>query len=221
MKNDFIPVLCCSASKTKEFFCDNGKRIKFVASPKDAPPENGIEYCKPSDQIPGANKNKTWNDLVLEQKHSDFIEAYKLYSDDVYRGLFREYGNNFYILSAGWGIIRACFKIPAYDITYSKAGNMPKWVKRNDNAGWLDINHLKEDAAKSPSTPIILFAGVDYVPHFQRMACGIKNRKIIMYRSKKVEQLPGFEYVYYETRKKIWPPQAAKEFLHGTLEIPQ
>jgi hypothetical protein len=162
MSKYYIPVLCCSGKKTKDTFCYNGQTIKFVASPQIVP-QKGIVFYKPDDKMPGGNT--TWRDLVLEQKHPDLIPAYRLYMRDIYRDLYHKFGNNFYILSAGWGIIRADFKIPAYDITYSTAPNVPAYVRRIDNNGWKDINHLKEDAGSfNKDTEIILFAGSDYAP---------------------------------------------------------
>jgi hypothetical protein len=113
MNKNYIPVLCCSSKKTKDGFYYNGQSIKFVASPRMAV-KNGVVFYKPDDKIPG--ENKTWRDLVVNGQNDpklNFVPAYRLYSRDIYRDLYHEFGNRFYILSAGWGIIRADFKIPA------------------------------------------------------------------------------------------------------------
>jgi hypothetical protein len=46
--------------------------------------------------------------------------AYRLYENRVYGRLVEAFGvENIYILSAGWGLIRADFLTPYYDITFS------------------------------------------------------------------------------------------------------
>jgi hypothetical protein len=216
MGKNYIPVLCCSSKKNKGFFLYKKQSIKFVASPIKAPGD-GCIYYRPDDIIPG--ENKTWRDLVLEQKEPDLVPAYLLYCPpDVYHGLYRKFRNRFYILSAGWGIIRADFKIPAYDITYSTAQKVPNHARRTNNYGWKDINHLKEDAADFKEDPtVILFAGSDYVHPFCKMTESIQNRKkIILFNSKKFKEGKegDFEYKQYRTNTKTnWHIEAAKRLM--------
>ena len=213
MSRDFIPVLCCSGGKTKDRFYHNGQYVKFVAFPGKVPQESkmhGVIFYKPDDKISGMNK--TWRDLVLEQNHPDLVPAYKLYKPEIFRELYHEFGNRFYILSAGWGIIRANFKIPAYDITYSTAQGVPEYARRKDNYGWKDFTHL-EEAKFDSNSESILFAGSDYVDPFCRMAQSIRYRKKILYKSRKVIRRPGFDYEYYQTSANTnWHYVAAKEY---------
>jgi hypothetical protein len=216
MNENYFPVLCCSSQKTKDGFCYKGETVKFVASPQIAPKDE-FTYYKPDDPIPG--ENKTWRNLVLNGQNDpklDLVPAYHLYKSDIYRAFYREFGNFFYILSAGWGIIRADFKIPAYDITYSTAPGVPACVRRKDNYGWKDINHLKEDSVKfDHDSGIILFAGSGYVPPFCDMTQSIPCRKKILYKSQKIGRRQGFVYEYYQTNLKInWYYEAAGDFLN-------
>jgi hypothetical protein len=212
----YIPVLVCSSRKTKDWFCYKGQDVKFAASPQRAP-KDAFTYYKPDDPIPG--ENKTWRDLVLEQNHPGLVPAYCLYSRDIYRDLYHEFDNRFYILSAGWGIIRAGFKIPAYNITYSTAPKMPKHARRRDDQGWKDINHLKKDCENfDRNSKIILFAGSDYVPHFCAMTQSIPHRKKILYNSEKTrrlsEQWPDFDFAPFPSSNNIgWVYEAADNFL--------
>jgi hypothetical protein len=220
MNKHYIPVLCCSSDKTKDRFCYNGKFYKFVAYPQEVA-QGGVIFYKPDDRIPG--ENKTWRDLVLEQNEPDLVPAYELYSRDIYRDLYHEFGNYFYILSAGWGIIRADFKIPAYDITYSTDKKIPGFVKRINNQNWNDINHLQEDAKKFDSnSEIILFAGSDYAPRFCDMTQYIKCTKKILYKSLKLIRQQGFIYEYYKTKINTnWFYKAAQDFLDNYTKINQ
>jgi hypothetical protein len=224
MNKNYIAVLCCSSKKSKERFCYNDQYIKFVASPQMASktmPKNGVEYYKPDDKIPG--ENKTWRDLVLEQKHSDLVTAYCLYCRDIYKDFYRNFGDRFYILSAGWGIIRANFKIPTYDITYSTTPKVPEYAKRGDNHGWKDINHLQEDSMKwGCDSEVILFAGSAYVSHFREMAQSLPNsiqKRILVYTNNKsedrnVKRYQNLVYQYYYSPKSTnWHLEAAETFL--------
>jgi hypothetical protein len=220
MGKNYIPVLCCSSKKNKDWFSYKGQDIKFVASPQIALKDE-FTYYKPDDPIPG--ENRTWRDLVLNGQNDpklDLVPAYELYSRDIYRDLYLEFGNRFYILSAGWGIIRADFKIPAYDITYSTAPKAPKYAKRKDNHGWKDINHLTVDVSAKkfkPDSEVILFAGSDYVSPFCAMVQSIPYppyRKTIVYKSEKVrrmsEQRPEFHYEFFKTSNNTgWVYEAA------------
>jgi hypothetical protein len=171
--------------------------------------------------MPGTTK--TWRDLVKEQNHPDLVPAYSLYHRDIYRDLHNEFGSHFYILSAGWGIIKADFKIPVYNITYSRDPGFPEHAKRIDNYGWEDFNHLQDDVVKfDPDSEIILFAGSSYVPPFRDMTRSIvsflhrKRIKItIKYKRQTVPQPgDGFKYDYYSTNlNRIWYYKAAEKFL--------
>jgi hypothetical protein len=222
MNENYIPVLVCSGPKTKDGFCYKGQAVKFAASPQTAPRDE-FAYYKPDDSIPG--QNKTWRNLVVNGQNDpelDLVPAYLLYSPDIYRDFYKKFGSRFYILSAGWGVIRADFKIPAYDITYSTGPNVPKHAKRNDNYGWKDINHLKEDSVKFDSdSEVILFASSTYVSPFCDMAQSIPYKKKILYRSQKITQRQGFVYEYYQTNRRTnWYYEAAGKFLNENKQLP-
>jgi hypothetical protein len=233
MSKNYIPVLVCSSSKTKDWFWYKGQAIKFVASPQMAPKDE-FTYYKPDDPIPG--ENRTWRDLVLNGQNDpgiDLVPAYKLYvhklhDRDIYEDFYEEFGSLFYILSAGWGIIRADFKIPAYDITYSDATKVPPFAKRKKADVWPDINHLtedKEDSAKFDSdSEIILFAGSTYRPHFQKMTQSPSvpyTKKILVRTNKESENgktrahQDFIDENYYTTARTNWYYEAAGKFLGG------
>jgi hypothetical protein len=204
-----IPVLCCSAHKIADTFYYDGKPVKFVAAPEKAPRDGNL-YCRPDDRVPGANK--TWRDVVREQRHDGLIPAYQLYQRDIYREMYAAFQDRFYILSGGWGLIRANYKLPAYDITFSTSPQVAAWVRRGAGERWNDFNHLQDDAAGfPPEARIFLFAGKDYVDPFCRMTQGIRNRKVIAYASSYIERRAGFEYERYPSGTN-WFYEAVKEF---------
>jgi hypothetical protein len=210
---DYIPVLCCSKSKKSDIFSYNNKRINFVALPEVAP-KNGddVLYCTPDDNIPDLAKK--WRDLIDEQTHEDLMCAFKLYNNEVYRSLYKKFGEHFYILSAGWGIIRSTYKLPAYNITYSKHGD--NLTRRTNDMQWNDFNHLQDDADKGkiPSdAKIVLFAGPDYLNQFYTLTSKIKNTKIIFYKSEGIDRRNGYIYEHYDDNIRTnWFYKAAHDF---------
>ncbi|GHV87357.1 hypothetical protein AGMMS50255_6530 [Spirochaetia bacterium] len=209
---DYIPVLCCSNSKNSESFSCNSKIIKFVASP-NAVPNGSTLYYRPDDQIPGS-PTKTWRDLINEQNHKDLIPAFKLYSNRAYCNLYEKYRESFYIFSAGWGIVRSTYKLPAYNITYSKQGE--PWTKRTKSMQWNDFNHLRDDANGgkfSSDAKIVLFAAPDYIYRFYELTSMIRNTKIIIHKPKEFEKKTGYEYIHYTDKIRTnWFYKAANEF---------
>jgi tetratricopeptide (TPR) repeat protein len=205
-------VICCSGSKTKDNFIynSNSQSVKFVASPEKAPCDGAL-YCRPDDKISGTDK--TWRDLVLEQNHPDLVKAYCLYKNNVYRGLHKTF-ERFYIFSAGWGIIRSDFMLPAYNITFA---NAPEWEKRKKDMQWNDFNHLKDDAANfAPGDKIMLLAGSGYIGHFCDMTKSISNKKIIIHKGPDIPESDGFEYRHYETpRRTNWFYEVAENFIQA------
>jgi hypothetical protein len=229
MSKKYIPVLVCSSGKTEKDFLSrkllyNGQSYKFVAAPNEVH-QDGVIFQKPDDKIPG--EDRTWRDLVKDQNHPDLVPAYELYRPsmclDIYKNLYHEFGNRFYIFSAGWGIIRADFKIPGYDITYSTDPDIPEYAKRKkDDEGWWDINHLTVDALKfETDSEVILFAGADYVFPFCDMAKSIFCPKKILYKDAKVleDQLAFIKernFIFEPSTTPLcrnWFYKAAEEFL--------
>ncbi|MCL2006840.1 MAG: hypothetical protein FWG77_02025 [Treponema sp.] len=207
----FIPILCCSKSKTVDSFCYENNKIKFVASP-NVTTDSSNKYYTPDDSIPGSNKK--WRDLVKEQNHEGLAQAYKLYRHIIYEYLYEKYKDSFYILSAGWGIIRSSYKIPTYDISFLKrADNI---TRRTGNMNWEDFNHLQDDINSDiiPSdAPIVLFAGKDYLNYFYNFALKADNRKIILYKSKKIIKIKGYEYEHFDDNASTnWFYKAAKNY---------
>jgi hypothetical protein len=65
-----------------------------------------------------------------------------------------------YILSAGWGLIRADFLTPYYDITFSQQAE--RWKRRRKADRYEDFRMLSDDAADD----IACVGGKDYLKLF-------------------------------------------------------
>ena len=94
----------------------DGRRVLFVADPKQAPSEPGLCHARPDSRssfcvtwrklVVGYNENRRNNPLGL-------LPAWSLYPDEIYAQLVEQLGvHKVYILSAGWGLVKSSFLIP-------------------------------------------------------------------------------------------------------------
>ena len=111
LTKNFKVVMICSSRKYASTL-DDYPQIKFKAT------GNFIDEFHPDEKIP--NSAISWR-VYLEkhQKDKNLLMAYELYSRNEYQSLYEKFGNSFYILSAGWGLVNSEFKLPNYDITFS------------------------------------------------------------------------------------------------------
>ena len=111
----------------------SGLAVDFVARPEIAPAKDNCVYARPDDQ---PEDGLTWRQLVqdynnLPNNPLGLYPAVQLYRDAIYERLACRLGlQNLYILSAGWGLIRANFLIPAYDITFSSMKRSKRHLRR-------------------------------------------------------------------------------------------
>lgn len=184
----------------------------------------GPEIC--ANQAPPCRQNEN---IIPPECADQFLIQF---AEHVFRKLYQElvgaFGwDNVFILSAGWGLIRADFWTPDYNVTFSPQGKKDKpWVWRNTkDRSWLDFNHLK-DAPITQDEPIHLFGGKDYLPTFYALVEAVPGRKIVHYKGN-VERRSSFDYEKYEGSEKnrTWHYRAAKEFVAGRApqenQVPQ
>ena len=197
--------------------CD--KRVMFVASPQLAPPNSELIYAHPDDV---SGDGRTWRERLLDYNARNsqdnplnLLPAYMLYTNIAYAALVHKFGDeNIYILSAGWGLIRADFLTPTYDITFSSTKN--KHIKRSQKMAFADFNMLKDDG-----DDIVFIGGKSYQPMFCQLLKGYDCRKSIIYNSIAPPDLPhGFEAVLYETSTRTnWHYKFATELAEDVVEF--
>lgn len=91
---------------------DDRRRVIFVADPPSTPIENGCIYARPDNLSDSGN---SWREVLLEYNNSvhnplGLRLAYQLYGNRTYGRLVDRFGvEKVYILSAGWGLIKADF----------------------------------------------------------------------------------------------------------------
>lgn len=148
-KSKDIIILPCTAKKVKleNFF---GKT--FIANPSCS------EETRPFDRC-GIDGFDTWYDAVegYQDKNCNALtEAYRLYQpkgdQDLYKEVYKEFGDRFMIFSAGWGLIKASYKLPYYDITFNGSSKNANHRKNKD--GYRDLNQLPEIVNKYPNAKI-------------------------------------------------------------------
>jgi hypothetical protein len=211
-----IIVISCSGSKNGENLVYKNNEITFVSSPK----EESINHFRPDSEIP--NEKRTWREYVNSQENSDLLESHKLYKPKIYNLLYQKYESNLFILSAGWGIISSEFKVPKYDITFSKKAKKNSQRKKTDF--YKDFNHLEK---VNPNQKIIFLGGADYLKLFYNLTKDLPNEKIIFYKKKNIySDLPflknesSFKLIKYETKASTnWHYGCAKDLLENKIII--
>lgn len=217
-----IVVISCARRKKPEagyFQRRDGQRVKFVGDPEARHDDFGFERARPGDS---SDTGAPWRDRLVEYNDAYSVDenpfgllpAGRLYAHEVYGRLEQRYGlKGFYILSAGWGLIRADFLTPQYDITFSPQAK--KYQRRHRRESWPDLNHLPAEITE----PVMFVGGKDYVPLFCQLTEGIVAPRTVWHRSADPPLAPGClveEYRTPSTRK--WHYECVRAFLDGKLD---
>ncbi|MCY3878852.1 MAG: hypothetical protein OXF74_06700 [Rhodobacteraceae bacterium] len=192
------------------------RKVMFVAQPSSAPADGDWVYARPDDI---SDRGESWR-TVLERCNAEpgenplgLLPAWRLYRNPAYEPLCRRIGpERLYILSAGWGLVRADYLTPNYDITFSKAGNVPKFKRRGGqdvyNDFWLP---------SGVSDPIAFFGGRDYLPLFTKLTARAKGTRTVFYAGRGVTA-PGCKLQRFGHPFTNWHYQCAKGFLDRLRE---
>ena len=201
-----------------------GNRVAFVARPDLYPaPPPGVRVCRPDD--PADPGDGTWRDVLSRYNEryrmdganpNGLLPAGDLYRSPVYRQLAAAIGqDNLFILSAGWGLVRADYLLPDYDVSFSaEAEPYARRKLRDNNGDWRDFNQLAE-ADVSPDEPVHFFGSLGYLDLYYQLTFGLSRRRIIHHKSefppRKLRR--GYEYARFAGQAVTnWHYAAAKEF---------
>ena len=202
----FKVVMICSSKKNKSFFTQF-PNIRFTSNPQT------VNEKFPNDKVP--NSKLTWREYLTKRQHeSTLLNAFKLYKRPAYLHLHTKFKKNFFILSAGWGLVSSEFKLPGYDITFSQSA--PANTRRSSNINvpplYNDFNQIEDNG-----DDILFLGSPDYIPLFISLTKDLKCRKIIFWKKKNTPQkypLPNntFKYEYYYTNSNTnWHYKLAQE----------
>jgi hypothetical protein len=216
-----IIVIQCAASKQADaghLVSAGGKLIDFVARPQIAPRCPDRMYARPDDQREDGIvwRQVLWNyNTNPDDNPLRLYPAYRLYTNEVYRRLVDYVGlTNVYVLSAGWGLIRADFLTPSYDITFSTSA-LP-YQRRRQSDRYDDCQMLPANSGSD----IVFFGGRSYLPLFCRLTKNVRAKRTVFFNSASAPQPSGCTFRHFETAKKInWHYECANAFLNGTLRI--
>lgn len=212
-------VIQCAASKDPAagmMTTSDGTSVLFVADPARAPTRTDVVYARPDDLAEDGQRGR---DVLLhynQQPGSNplgLLPAWRLYRHPAYGKLVERFGAaNVCILSAGWGLIRADFLTPAYDITFSAQAEPFK--RRRPSDAYADFNLLEGQ----DNEPVAFFGGKDYLPLFCRLTENYPGRRIAVFNSATEPQAHGVRFVRYHTRTRTnWHYEAVNAFLDGAF----
>ncbi len=129
-----------------------------------------------------------------------------------------------FILSAGWGLIRADFLVPSYDITFSKKAKAESpWTYRDNRK-----DHFEDfQQLSSRSTgPIVFLGGKDYIKLFLALTKPLGRHSIVFQRASPEKRVSedrsenGLEYRSFVTPILTnWHYQCAKDIANGSVSI--
>ena len=225
---DSIVVIQCAGGKQPNaghLRNNDGRKLMFIAHPNLAPENDDYVYARPDDR---ADTGLSWRKELLrynQEQAADnplgLLPAWQLYKPRndklIYEQIYRRYGpDNLYILSAGWGLLRADFLTPAYDITFSNAQNVDKYKRRGKQDSYDDLRMLPSDTTQ----PVVFFGGKDYVNLFCQLTTGTKGARYVFYNSRMAPDAPNCQTIKFDTRRKTnWQYEAAQAFANGHIGI--
>lgn len=216
-----IAVIQCAGTKRPDagmLVGRGGRSVLFVGQPDLAPPSQSHALAHPDGR---RHDGRTWRDYLLGynargQNPLGLSKAFELYvppaAPDVYRRLVETLGENkVYILSAGWGLIRAGFLTPSYDITFTSAvRKKAPWKHRRRTDVYHDFRHLDDASGHE----VIFLGGKDYVPLFCALTGHLETRRTVFYNSRVPPVAPGCVLSRFETDKKMnWQYDCARAVL--------
>ncbi len=222
MADNIVVIQCAGRKQPNAGHLRNsdGRNVMFVAKPDLAPATLGYVYTHPDDR---ADTGLSWREELQrynQEQATDnplgLLPAWRLYQNPTYELLYRKYGpDDLYVLSAGWGLLRADFLTPAYDITFSTAKNIDKYKRRGKQDSYDDLHMLPSDTTQ----PVVFFGGKDYVSLFCALTHQVKSPRHVIYNAIKPPNAPGCQIRKFETTTKTnWHYRAARVFAKGRMD---
>lgn len=194
--------------------CEDGRKVTFVGNPDLFSHSNEL-FARPDDLIDGGAS--TWREKLAEynqqadQNPNGLYQAYQLYDNPVYEALVSKFKiKNVYILSAGWGLVRADYLLPYYDITFTKKAKLGN--RRNYRWDvYKDFNMLFD----SRDDDVCFLGGKDYLPLFCDLTSNYSGKRIVYYNSNLRPIVHGCQAVRFETATRTNWHYGCADFLIG------
>lgn len=171
----------------------DGKPVMFVDNPQLAPYSVHFRYVSPTchydDRMTFQDELCSYNERFKSDGYNPFhlLPAYQLFRNPIYRDLAEsdKYGKDgVYIFATPWGIVRADFLLPMYDLTFSSNQDVKEYMRRgqDDTYNDKDLCHLDNNSDET-----LNFIGLrSYIQPFRRLTRDYLGKKVVYYKS----QLP-------------------------------
>ncbi len=179
-------VIQCAASKHHggSLKTKGGQTVCFVANPELASRTPDCIYARPDDPSgEGGSWRQRQEEYVSKQAGNPLglLKAYQLYKPKPYALLVERFTEKkVFILSAGWGMIRADYPTPAYDITFnSRAKEKNPSAYCTSRVGYKYFQQIPE----SENDPIVFLGGKGYLPLFHSLVAPLNRRTIVFVRA--------------------------------------
>lgn len=195
----------------------------FVANSAMCKSNASVAYCSTGQHI--EPNGMTWQEKLeqynKQEENSDRLKkAGELYKPRIYLKLVEHFGlENVFILSAGWGLVRADFYLPSYDITFlQSAETCKKRIYGKDNDKFANFNHLYEIKDSLINEVLYFFGGIQYLNMYYDVTSQLPCQKIIYYKSERLDldnnRVKGYRYTKYITpRVQNWHYSCAEDFI--------
>lgn len=198
-----------------------GKKVIFVAQPEYCHDSAEVIYRRPD------NTDKNWrqelesyNQRYKEMGKNPFglCKAWELYQPEEYELLAKsKFGEkNVFILSAGWGLVRADYLLPYYDITFAEVKPKDIYKKRREDDKYEDFNQLAGEDIKQ-SDAIYFFGLVKYLPLYYRLTHDLCGRRVVFHYSTTIPKENGYEYKQFSLPEGVsprrWHYECARRFI--------
>ena len=216
-----VVIQCAARKQGASFRTAQGVPIRFVAHPNLGSANQLERFAHPDD--PSDRPEATWRGAVAAY-NADFARsgtnplglcpAYALYADPIYRGLERRFGlDALCILSAGWGLLRAGYLTPDYDITFSQQAD-PISIR-----GRYQVFHDHQQISEDVQGPVIFIGGASYLPHFLRLTAAVRAPRRAFFNSVVAPQAERCQMIRFETaRRTNWHYSCAQDLIAGRLD---
>lgn len=156
--------------------------------------------------------------VMARQQDDALLRAGDLYAPPIYRELVDRWGwGCVYVLSAGWGLVRADFRLPLYDITFSQHAEAR--CRRTADMALADFNQLDPDDRR----PVVFLGTGHYCELFLTMTDVLSVPRIMVertptiYRGRHPNLVP---LLWSTTTRTNWHYEAAAALCRGTLPLP-
>ncbi|HEY2588746.1 MAG TPA: hypothetical protein VGI81_23590 [Tepidisphaeraceae bacterium] len=227
-------VFPCAAGKDPGAGCLQtaaGQHVRFVAHPELAPAARDYDasfvYAHPDD-FPPDSERPTWREQLRAYNSESngnplgLLRASQLYTHPVYRQLAASIPERgLFILSAGWGLVNAGYRLPHYDITFCKEAESHK--RRYHRDPFADWCHLD----RSTSGPIVFFALGGYDKLFRKLTASLCWETIVVHGSAHAPKGPSWWRTRYfdwqremqAPNQRTWHYDCASKILSGEISI--